>query len=169
MHVHYQASTELDNDPFIWISCVGAGKHEKHLSCIIMLLYEGHLPSLFKTRVWALYGNSTLQRLPLTLIPMTVHCILNLPISCFHLVIYCPWTACSFQVTWWLWKHSTCACVIEVSSTAQTCDQCSEDVCPTMHHIELALPVISWARGSISNTKTCMIRSSLEAKERVEL
>ena len=26
----YQASAELDRDPFIWIRCVGAGKHLKH-------------------------------------------------------------------------------------------------------------------------------------------
>ena len=29
-HGCYQASAELDNDPLIWIRCVGAGKHLKH-------------------------------------------------------------------------------------------------------------------------------------------
>ena len=30
MNGHKQASAELENDPFIWIRCVGAGKHLKY-------------------------------------------------------------------------------------------------------------------------------------------
>ena len=30
MNGHYPASTELDNNPFIWIRCAGAGKHPEH-------------------------------------------------------------------------------------------------------------------------------------------